>query len=137
MDFTKQPLYALRDLAVRLDIKAPTACTKTELIRKIEERKIEIEENRALPNFNNRGRPRKNTYIGVKIDKDGKLDFFEARQPLLYDDFSNEIKNLITPQASATPYPPVIEDEESREKLKKAQEILSLLSFAIITVLER
>ena len=136
MDLKKQPLYALRDLAVRLDIKAPTACTKTELIAKIEERKIEIEENRASPNFKNRGRPRKNTYIGVKIDKDGKLDLFEARQPLLYDDFSSEISKLINPQA-ATPYPPVIEDEESREKLKKAQDILSLLSFAIITVLER
>ena len=103
MDFTKQPLYALRDLAVRLNIKAPTACTKTELIAKIEERKTEIEENRAQPNFYTRGRPRKNTYIGIRIKQDGKLDFFETQRPLLYDDFSNEIKKLINPQASPKP----------------------------------
>lgn len=136
MDLKKQPLYALRDLATRLEIKAPTACTKTELVAKIEERKIEIEENRATSNFNTRGRPRKNTYIGIKIDKDGKLDFFEAR-PLLYDDFSSEIKKRIEPQVLEAKRPPVIEDEEDREKLKKAQDVLNLLSFAITTVLER
>ena len=77
------------------------------------------------------------SYIGVRIDKNGKIDFFEADRPLLYDDFSNELKKIIEPQAPTVKLPPAIEDEESRKKLKKAKEILDTLSFAITTVLER
>lgn len=137
MDLQKQPLYALRDLAARLDIKAPTACTKPELLRKIEERKIEIEEKRAAPNFNTRGRPRlNNAYIGIRIDENGKLDFFEKNQTPLFDDISGKLKELFKPQIVTAKRPPAIEDEKTRENLEKVKTFLDDLSFAIKTILE-
>ena len=130
MDLQKKPLYSLRDLASRLGVKAPTACTKTELIAKIEERKTEIEENKAKPIHFTLGRPRlNNSYIEVKTEENGKITFYESKPQEKNYDATKEIIKIILP--------PAIEDEESRKKLKKAKEILDTLSFAITTVLER
>ena len=134
MDLRDKPLYALRDLATRLGVKAPTVYTKTVLLQKIDERKTEIEEHKPTPKFNNLGRPRlNNCHIGINEDENGKITFYESETPLTenknYEVKPEDVIKVVSP--------PAVEDEPSREKLEKAKEILDLLSFAIQTVLDR
>lgn len=149
MDLSKQSLYALRDLAARLGVKAPTACTKTELIVKIEKRKKEMEENAVNNYFINRGRPRKsNDYIGIRQDKSGKIEFFVMDKHLLYDDLSEEVAHLSEKERIEQQVQervreileqhrqPVIEDEESRQFLVKAKALLIKLLNAIDKALD-
>ena len=82
MDLSKQSLNSLRDLAHRLGINSPTSCQKADLLAKIEKRKFEIENNIPALNNSRKGRPNKrNVYIAIKTDDNGKLVFYEAPAP--------------------------------------------------------
>lgn len=134
MDLNSKPLYALRDLATRLGVRAPTACTKTVLIQKIEERKKQLEDHAATSELNNLGRPRlNNCYIEIQEDENGKITFIDSDKPTT-DGKYYDIDYYEILQAKL---PPVIEDENTRKQLEKAKEILDLLSFAIKTCLEK
>lgn len=136
MELKNKPLYALRDLASRLGVKAPTACTKTELIAKIEKQKTDIEEHKVKPLLFARGRPRlSNRYIEIKEDEDGKITFYESETAMPQERKYYDVQPVI--EVLQATYPPAIEDEETRQKLQKAKEILDLLSLAITKVLER
>lgn len=133
MDLTNKPLYALRDLAARLGVRAPTACTKSELLMLIEQRKKDIEENCALPNLYTRGRPRlNNCYIGIKKEDDGKLSFYESDNPPPANEYYDA-----KPQNVNITLKPLIEDKEIRNKLQNVKDLMDSLSLAITTVLER
>ena len=101
MELKNKPLYALRDLASRLGVKAPTACTKTELIAKIEKQKTDIEEHKVKPLLFARGRPRlSNRYIEIKEDEDESdeaIDDFDDDADLYYDDVFKEEEDVDEP----------------------------------------
>ena len=125
MDLTKKPLYALRSLAHRIGVHAGTAYTKTELIKKIEERRLEMENGKMDFIDNGLGRPRITPcYIDWEQKEDGKIVF-------------TELKEANIPQApEPIPPKPVIENPIIRKKLEEASEILRTLWVAIGELLE-
>lgn len=128
MDLTKKPLYALRSLAHRIGVQAGTKYTKTELVKKIEERRLEMENGKTYYVNNNLGRPRITPcYIDWVQKEDGKIEFVELKE-------SN-----IPPAPEPEPEPPkrpIIDDPIIREKLYEASEILRTLYVAIDELLE-
>lgn len=122
MNLHEKPLYALRDLATRLGVPSPTSHNKDELIALIENRKAEIENNENIPAKNNRGRPRlNNTYIAIKKDESGRLEFYDAEEPRVI------IKKR----------PAAIKDESTRKALMQVKDIVQSLYIALDKVLER
>ena len=122
MDLNEKPLYALRDLATRLNIASPTSHSKADLIALIEKRKIEIENNETIAPKSKQGRLRlDNTYIEIKRNDDGKIEFYEATEPKVI------IKK----------YPASIKDEKTRQALLQVKDIVQSLYIALDKVLER
>lgn len=132
MDLHEKPLYALRDLATRLGVASPTSHTKDELIALIENRKAEIENNENVHSKNNLGRPRLNhTYIGIRKDENGKLEFYDAVQPLTEKVVPDEPRIIIQKRPAA------IKDESTRKALMQVKDIVQSLYIALDKVLER
>lgn len=134
MNLKEKPLYALRDLAARLGVLSPTKYTKPELIEAIYERKTQIENHTATPQFNNLGRPKlDNRFIAIKKHEDGTISFYETIQPQTAD-IRKELKKeeiLIVKRPSA------IKDNAERKKLTRIKELMQDFCFAIEKVLER
>ena len=125
MDLTKKPLYALRSLAHRMGVHAATQYTKTELVEKIEERRLEMENGKMDYIDNGLGRPRITPcYIDWEQKEDGRIVFKELKE-----------SNIPLPPEPVQPKP-VIENPIIRKKLEEASEILRTLYVAIGELLE-
>lgn len=132
MDLYEKPFYAVRDLATRLGIPAPTSYNKDKLIDLIEKRKVEIENNEKTPERSNLGRPRLNhTYIGIRKDENGKLAFYDAAQPVTEKVVPDEPKVIIQKRPAA------IKDEPTRKALMQVKDLVQSLYIALDKVLER
>ena len=131
MDLTKKPLYALRDLAARMGIHAPTGLVKADLIAQIEECKTQMENGFVPCDYSNLGRPRLNPcFIDFKQDENGKITFYEIENQYPYENTKTQ------PDSAPVPRQPIIKDENTRQKLLDALDLLQTLSFAINKVLE-
>ena len=136
MDLSKYSLTSLRDLAHRLEVKSPTSCQKAELLAKIENRKTEIENNIPALNNSRKGRPNKrNVYIAIKTDDNGKLVFYEAPAP--------EAENYSCDKNKSAAYNGCATDEKQKKreltpqekrKRKKIREAKAFLSDIIGTL---
>lgn len=132
MDLHEKPLYALRDLATRLNISSPTSHNKDELIALIENRKTEIENNRDIPAKSNLGRPRfKSTYIAIRQTDNGRLEFYDAEQPLTEKVVPEE------PRVTIQKRPAAVTDEKARRALTKVKDLAESLCIAIDKALEK
>ena len=137
MNLHDKPLYAVRDLAKRLGIAAPTKPKKDELIALIEERKKELESCKPTQQSNRLGKPLlgrprlNNSYIAIKTDFDGKITFYDAEQPESENFADNE------PRVIIKKYPPAIKDAETRKTLADVKSLLQSLWLAIDKVLDR
>ena len=134
MDLQGKPLYALRDLARRLGVPAPTAFTKKELIEQIYSYKEQAEKNFKNKDGNpaRLGRPiLNNYYIGIKRDDDGKITFYDAEQPLTEKIVPDEPKIIVKKPPAA------IKDWRTRKTLTDVKALLERLCVALDKVLER
>ena len=134
MDFTQKPLSALRDLALRMGIRSATSYRKTELIQKIEERKVEMEKGFRGHYSYTLGRPHlNNNFIEIVRNEDGTITFCDEER------FTNGgvAKPAVeTPTPPPTPSPLLSLDPIIRDKLSEAADILRTLYLAIDTILE-
>lgn len=132
MNLHDKPLYALRDLATRLNIPSPTSHNKDELIALIENRKAEIENNENISAKSNLGRPRLNhCYIGIRTDDSGKLEFYDAAQPITEKVVPDEPRVIIQKRPAA------IKDEATRKALLQIKDLVQNFYIALDKVLER
>lgn len=132
MDLQKKPLYALRDLARRLGISAPTALNKQDLIKQINTYKERLENQLDTDKPSNLGRPLLNScYIAIKKDEKGKIIFYDATQP-----FTEKVVPD-TPRIIIKKRPDAIRDAETRNTLREIKELMNRFSLAIDKVLER
>ncbi|MBP5466724.1 MAG: Rho termination factor N-terminal domain-containing protein [Clostridia bacterium] len=134
MDLQEKPLYALRDLARRLGVPAPTALKKDELIKEINVYKEQAEKNFQNSDGNpaRMGRPiLNNYYIAIKRDENGKIIFYDAEQPLTEKIVPDEPKIIIKKRPAA------ITDSTTRKTLTDVKSLLEKICFALDKVLER
>lgn len=130
MDLNEKPLYALRDLARRLGISRPTEPNKAELIELIEERKKYLEEYKTTATVSRLGRPLlDNSYIAIKTDENGKITFYDTKEPQPIN-YAEKEKTVIR-------RPLAIKDEETRKSLKEIKKLMQKFCLAIDKVLER
>lgn len=133
MDLSTKTLNALRSLAARLGEPKPTAYRKDQLIKIIENRKTDLENNVTPPERSKLGRPHlDNGYIGIERDENGKIIFFDTEEPLsLRFVPENEPKVIIKKRPAA------ITDPGIRKTLTEVKSLLQSLYIALDKVLER
>ena len=82
MNLYEKPLYALRDLGVRIGVPSATSYQKNVLIEKIYERAKQIENGMPDPPKSTHGRPKlKSCFIEIDRDENGKIIFSDATAP--------------------------------------------------------
>ena len=132
MDLQKKPLYALRDLARRLGIAAPTALNKQDLISQIYNYKERLENQVETDKPSNLGRPLLNScYIAIKKDENGKIIFYDAAQPFTEKVVPDQPRIIVKKR------PDAIKDAETRNALRQIKGLMNTFSLAIDKVLER
>lgn len=130
MNLYEKPLYALRDLARRLGVSSPTVYKKTELIKLIEERKQELENNKSVNKMNRLGRPLlNNSYIAIRTNDDGTISFYDTEEP--------QSEKFAEQEQVAKKLPPPIKDAKTRNTLIEVKEVMYKFILAIDKVLER
>ena len=120
MNLSEKPLYALRDLAKRLNVPSATTYTKEALIRTINKRKIEIEEGVKVPAVSGLGRPSlKPCFIGIQKDENGKITFYDTE----IAQFDNFVPQLVVKERGKQDK----KQKKSKTTIKKLEETKKML----------
>ena len=133
MNLYEKPLYALRNLGLRLGLPSITKYKKNELIKKIMERVKEIEKGIPIPPKSTRGRPNLTScYITVETDENGKIVFSETSAPEV-EKVEKEVISDVLPKPEVKSKK---EKERSIKTLKETKKTLSLIIEAIDCYIE-
>ena len=130
MNLNEKPLYALRNLGLRLGLPSITKYKKNELIKKIMDRVKEIEKGIPIPPKSTRGRPTlKSCYIKVDTDENGKIVFSETIAPEIEKESISD--KLPKPEVKSKK-----EKERSIRTLNETKKTLSIIIEAIECYIE-